>query len=232
MGSRTAIVMPTIPRRSASALATIERLLPQCDRFYVHLDGYASIPSWMPSKVRCFVHPQMRGPIVRFSVVPDEDYVLFVDDDIRHPSDYVKHSIKFLKRLGSRIAIAYHAAWWPSEALLKYRHRSRLNYWDASVENQIVTYVGSGTLALRTVDFKRIDRSAPDQFRFEDDVWISSALARAGIRCVRPKSAKDWIQQTDTGNEGLWAEAAKDGFKQRDTCIVNALSLGRWKLTL
>ena len=231
MGSRTAVVMPTIPKRETTALATIKRLLPQCDRIYVHLDGYASIPSWMPRKVRCFVHPQPRGPAVRFSVVPDEDYVLFVDDDLKHPSNYVKRTVKTLKRLGRRTAVAYHAAWWPPETLPLYRNRRCVGYWDAGEEDQIVTFVGSGTLAMRTSDFRKIDRLAPPQFRFEDDAWISGALARAGIRCVRPSSAKDWIRATSAGSDGLWTQATKDGFKQRDACIATALALGGWKLT-
>lgn len=231
MGSRVAIVMPTIPRRSASALATVELLMPQCDQLYVHLDGYSSVPPWMPAAVRSFVHPQLRGPTVRFSVIPDEKYVFFVDDDLRHPLDYVKQTIQALKRSGARTAIAYHAAWWPSEAPPQYRQRKLLNYWDAVAEDQIVTYVGSGTLAIRREDFCAVDRSAPDGFRFEDDVWISGALARAGIRCVRPKSPKDWIRSTTTGGHGLWNEAAKDGFKKRDACIAAVLAMGDWKLT-
>jgi hypothetical protein len=148
-----------------------------------------------------------------------------------HPPDYVKQSIRALKSLGPRAAIAYHAAWWPSEAPPRYRHRKLIAFWDASAEDQVVTYVGSGTLALRRADLCGIDRSVPDQFRFEDDVWISGALARAGIRCVRPKSPKDWIRSTTTGSHGLWNEAAKDGFKRRDTCIAVARAMGNWKLT-
>ena len=223
--------MPTIPRRAESAAATIKRLLPQCDQLYVHLDGYSSTPSWMPSAVRSFVHPQPRGPIVRFSVVPDEKYVLFVDDDLKHPPDYVKRAIRSLKHLGSRTAIAYHAAWWPPEALPQYRLRKVVAYWDASAEDQAVTYVGSGTLVIRRADLSAVDRVVPDQFRFEDDVWISGALARAGIRCVRPKSSKDWIRSTTTGSRGLWNEAAKENFKSRDACIAAALAMGNWKLT-
>ena len=231
MGSRTAVVMPTIPRRSEAALETIKRLLPQCDQIYVHLDGYASLPSWMPSAVRSFVHPQTRGPAVRFSVVPDEKYVLFVDDDLKHPPDYVKQAIRSLKRLGPRTAIAYHALWWPPEAPPLYSRRKLTAYWDASADDQDVTYVGSGTLALRCADLSTVDRSVPDQFRFEDDVWISAALARAGIRCVRPRSPKDWIRSTTTGSCGLWSEAASDGFKKRDACIAAALVMGKWNLT-
>lgn len=230
MSGRTAVVMPTIPRRAESALATIKRLMPQCDQLYVHLDSYPAVPAWMPSGVRCFVHPHSRGPAVRFSEIPDEKYVIFVDDDLRHPADYVKRVTRALKRLGPRVAIAYHAAWWPSEAS-QYRQRKLVPYWGESAEDQIVTYVGSGTLAVRRVDLCRVDRSVPDQFRLEDDVWISAALARAGIRCVRPKSPKDWIRPTTAGNDGLWNEASKDRFKTRDACIVAALAMGNWKLT-
>lgn len=231
MAGRVAVVMPTIPRRSEAALATIKRLMPQCDQLYVHLDGYSALPSWMPSAVRCFVHPQTRGPAVRFSVVPDEKYVLFVDDDLRHPPDYVKRVIRALKRSGPRAAIAYHAAWWPRDVSPHYRNRKTIAYWDSSAEDQTVTYVGSGTLVLRGSDLSVVDRSVPDPFRFEDDVWISAALARAGIRCVRPRSPKDWIRSTTAGSRGLWNEAASDSFKKRDTCIAEALAMGNWKLT-
>lgn len=168
---------------------------------------------------------------MRFSVVPDEKYVLFVDDDLKHPSDYVKRAIRALKRAGPRTAIAYHAAWWPPGALPQYRLRKIVAYWDASAEDQAVTYVGSGTLVIRRADLSDVDRAVPDQFRFEDDAWISGALARAGIRCVRPKSSKDWIRSTTTGSHGLWNEASKDGFKSRDACIAAALAMGNWTLT-
>lgn len=221
--------MPTIPSRQTFARSTIERLLPQCDRFYVHLDGYETIPSWMAPEVRCFIHPQQLGPGARYSVIPDEDYVLFVDDDLRHPSDYVKQSIATLKSLGPRTAIAYHGTWWPSGVTPQYRHRKTLAFWAAS-DSRVVSYVGSGTLGLRTEDLRAVDRRIPAQFQFEDDVWISAALARAEIRCVRPKTSKDWLRATDT-KQSLWTEAVKDGFKRRDTCIAAALALGKWKLT-
>jgi len=231
VAKRVAIVMPTIPRRAETAAATIAGLWPQCDQLYVHLDGYETVPSWVPATARYFVHPQTRGPCVRYSVVPDEKYVLFVDDDLRHPPDYVKQAIRALKRSGPRTAVAYHAAWWTSDAPPRYRARKVIAYRDGSDEDQRVTYVGSGTLAIRRADLCNVDRAVPDQFRFEDDVWISGALARAGIRCMRPKSSKDWIRSATTGGHGLWNAAVKDGFKRRDACIVEALALGGWKLT-
>jgi hypothetical protein len=222
--------MPTMPARQQAAKSTIDRLLPQCDRFYVHLDGFSSIPAWLPSEVRSFIYPQRSGPGIRFSELPQEDYVLFVDDDLLHPVDYVMRTVNTLKRLGPRVAIAFHASWWPPKTAPQYRHRKTIGYWDAIPHDQTVTYVGSGTLALRTADLCSVERLVPDQFRFEDDVWISAALARAGIRCVRPTTSKNWIGQTKAGDHGLWSEASKDGFKQRDACIKRALELGGWKL--
>lgn len=231
VAKRVAIVMPTIPRRAEAAAATVARLSPQCDQLYVHLDGYQSVPSWVPANARSFVHPQKRGPSVRYSVVPEEKYVLFVDDDLQHPSDYAKQAIRALKRSGRRAAVAYHAAWWAPDAPPRYRARKVTAYWDGCEEDQHVTYVGSGTLAIRRADLLDVDLAVPDVFSFEDDVWISAALARAGIRCVRGRSRKDWIRQTSTGDQGLWNEASEDGFKKRDACIALALAMGSWSLT-
>lgn len=231
MAGRVAIVMPTIPRRAETAAEAIKRLLPQCAQLYLHLDGYSSIPSWVPRKVRCFVHPEARGPAVRYSVVPDEKYVMFVDDDLLHPPDYAKQVIRALKRQGPRTAVAYHAARWADGAPPRYAQRKVIGYWEPSGDDQVVTYVGSGTLSLRRTDLADVDRAVPDLFRFEDDVWISSALARAGIRCVRPRSSASWIRATPAGNDGLWNQASSDGFQKRDACIATALAMGKWKLT-
>lgn len=224
--------MPTIPRRSASARAVIEHLLSQCDQLYVHLDGYSDVPAWMPAAVRCFIYPTTQGPRARYSVVPDETYVFFVDDDLRHSADYVAKGLEALERVGPRSAIAYYGAWWTQETATRYRDRSYISYWDYLETDQPIVYVGSGTLALRREDLLRVDREVPDAFKFEDDVWISAALARANIRCVRPATAKAWLQARKAGSHGLWNEAVKDRFVQRDACITRALALGGWKLTL
>lgn len=225
-----AVVMPTIPRRALLAKATLETLIGQCDRLYVHLDGYTQVPSWMPAAARSFVHPQQQGPFVRFSVIPDEEFALFVDDDLSHPADYVERSIEALCRLGPRHAIAYHASWWSAKAPAQYRRRSCLPFFSASPSDVAATYVGCGTLALRTADLRLVNRSAPKQFAKHDDVWISAALARAGIRCVRPRTVANWIQ-IKKSETGLYKEASKDGFRERDARLAEALALGGWKLT-
>lgn len=113
----------------------------------------------------------------------------------------------------------------------RYHQRTLLAYWNASAEDQTVTYVGSGTLALRALDLRVVDRVIPEQFSFEDDVWISGALSRAGIRCVRPRSTENWIRSTAAAHDGLFTEAAKNGFKRRDACIAAVRALGGWELT-
>lgn len=225
-----AIVMPTIPRRAVVAQETLKRLIVQCDQAYVHLDGYTAVPSWIPSAVRAFVHPQQQGPIVRYRVIPDEEFVLFVDDDLMHPPDYVEKSVEALCRLGPRHAIAYHASWWPPKSPVHYTRRSCLPFSHASSSDVVATYVGSGTLALRTCDLRLVDRAAPTRFAKHDDVWISAALSRAGIRCIRPQTAANWIRPKKT-DAGLFKEASKDGFRERDARLAEALALGGWKLT-
>lgn len=227
-----AIVMATIPHRALPAQRVLTRMLPQCDRMYVHLDGYAEAPAWILGKgVPHFVHPIKKGSTNRFSVIPEEDVTFVVDDDIEYPEDYVIHTVNTLARLGPGHAVVHHGAWWPVGKPAVYKHRQLSCYWKACAEDEVIPYVGAGTLALLTADLRRLEVNAPTQFAFQCDVWISAALARAGIRCVRPPCKDQWIKRTPAGKKGLYTMAGKDGHKQRDARIAEALALGKWKLT-
>ena len=67
----TCIIMPTVPRRSASAAEVVRRLLSQADSMIVHLNGHAGVPAWARDKrIRTIGHAAGTGPVVRLSVVP------------------------------------------------------------------------------------------------------------------------------------------------------------------
>ena len=62
------IIMPTVPRRSASAAEVVRRLLPQADAMIVHLNGHTDVPAW--ARHKRIPHAAGTGPIVRLSIVP------------------------------------------------------------------------------------------------------------------------------------------------------------------
>lgn len=227
-------IMPTIPSRASVAAKVVPRLLAQVSQLYLHLNGHEELPTWARHpKIRPLRHPAGTGPAIRFSTLPKKgQYVLFVDDDLLYPADYVVQSVTALNRLGSGTAIAYHGSAWKRGAPPTFNGgRSILPFYAGCPKDAPITYVGCGTLGLRLPDAARLDLKVPKTFEFEDDVWISSAIARAGLRVFRPSSPKGWIVATPAAYNGLYKAACKDKFEKRNRALTAALALGKWSLS-
>lgn len=227
-------IMPTIPKRASVASGVVGRLVPQVSELYVHLNGHVEPPAWTRHpKIKVFQHPTGTGPSVRYSILPPKgQFVLFVDDDLLYPPDYTAQTLAALQRLGPKTAVAYHGSAWRKGAPATFRGaRSVLPFYGASKKDALITYVGSGTLGLRHADAAALDLKIPKSFEFEDDVWISSAIARAGLKAFRPKSEAGWIRATFAAYDGLYKQACADRFIKRDRALNAALALGTWSLS-
>lgn len=231
----TCIIMPTVPRRAASAADVVRRLLPQTDSMIIHLNGHAGVPAWARDKrIRAIVHPAGTGPLIRLSVVPTSDHVLLIDDDLAYPPDYVKKSVATLTRLGPQHAICYHAARWPKGTKPVFSIRQIVMY-SAGIEKDLpVTYMGSGTAGFHRTTFAAIDRNAPKLFEYEDDVWVSSACARKSVKMVRASSPANWISPLPAAYDAgaLYRGASSNAFVNRNKAMQAALALGGWSLSL
>ena len=231
----TCIIMPTVPRRSASAAEVVRRLLPHAGAMIVHLNGHTDVPAWARDKrIRTIPHAASTGPIVRLSVVPDADHVLFVDDDLAYPPDYVTRSVAALTRLGPGSTACYHAAYWPKGAKPAFAQRRIVMYSEQVAKDLRVPLMGSGTACFHRRDLLRIDRTAPKLFEYHDDVWTSASCARKGLRMIRVPSAKNWIAPLpaayDTG--ALYQTAARNAYVDRDAAMVAAHKMGGWNISL
>jgi len=227
------VVMPTIPGRSKTAAAVVRTMLAQgVDKIHVHLNGHGAVPAWARHpRVRAFLHAKGTGPIVRFSDLPDCEHVLSVDDDIAYPPDYVRRTVAQLQKHGPRTALSYHASWWAADAAPEYQARQSVTYDQGLGEPKRVPYGGSGVAAFHTRDLSFLDAGdAPPGFAMEDDVWISAALARTGVKLVRPPSSAGWIKATGAGAKGLYTKATANGFRRRNAAIAAALGLGVWRI--
>jgi hypothetical protein len=229
MTVRTVVKMVTIPSRAHTAAAAIAVLLPQADRLEILLNGYVDVPPWARSaKIASSLRPLGTGPASRFrGALPDSRYVLFVDDDFVYPKDYVDRSTATLERLGPGTAITYHGAYWPPGAS-RYAARCLFAYNRQIDRDERVTYVGTGLSAFHVGDLQRVDREIPRAFEFDEDLWMSAALARAGVAAVRPPTRAGWIQPTSAAEQGLYTR--RDVALKRDGAIAAALKLGKWRL--
>ena len=229
--TRVAAVMPTIPTREPTAAAVVETLTSQGASVLVHLNGHDVVPSWARApSVSSVRHPRGTGPSIRLETIPEADVILFVDDDMRYPADYVAASVAALRRLGAGTAIAYHGSFWPRGSHGRFTERRLITYAAASPRDRPVAMMGTGTTAFHRADLMRVDRNVPPAFVRDDDVWLSAACARARIRMIRPKTGAGWINHTPAAHDGLFRKAIVDGFVKRDAVIAAARKLGTWRL--
>ena len=222
---KTLAIMPTIPGRMTT-LGVINGLLQNGVDLRVYLNGFSEVPSGWPQEtsIDYRVWPQMRGPSVRYSEVAEGyDFVCLVDDDLAYPPDYVASTLGYLKTLGPKVAITWHGSFWPDggdtfgKRQLIHCGRKTPLYWH-------VPYTGSGVLSVHAEVFNAIAGPVPSVYEFEDDVWVSSRLAKRGVKIYRPPSGADWIKvarpvPTDT----LWDRAFADEFVARNEAIQLAL---------
>lgn len=229
------IIMPTVPRRAASAAEVVKRLLPQTGSMIIHLNGHNDVPTWARDKrIRVIPHAAGTGPIVRLSVVPEADHVLFVDDDLAYPADYVARSRKALARLEPGTAVCYHAAYWPKGSTNAFAQRRIVMYSDGVGKDLRVPLMGSGTACFHRADLLRIERNPPKLFEYDDDVWTSAACARKGIHLVRVPSPAHWISPLPAAYDtnALYRSAARNAYVNRDASMTAALKMGGWNLHL
>jgi len=94
---KVSILMASFPYRKKWMLQCIERLLPQCDNFYLWLNEYKEIPEELKKFDQGKLHVTLGEKNLRengrylFLNKPElqEDYCFICDDDIDYPMDYV-----------------------------------------------------------------------------------------------------------------------------------------------
>ena len=201
----------------------------------VHLNGHDDVPAWARDKrIRTISNPAGTGPIVRLSVVPDADHVLFVDDDLAYPPDYAARSVAALARLGPGIVACYHAVYWPKGAPPMWAQRQLIMY-SSQVEKDVrVPMMGVGTACFHRNDLLRIDRIAPKLFEYANDIWASADCARKGLRLVRVPTSENWITALPAAYDAdaLYRVAARDAHKNRNMAMATAHKMGSWDIGL
>lgn len=227
------IIMPTVPRRSASAAEVVRQLLPQAGTMIVHLNGHDTVPVWARDKrIRTISHPLGTGPTVRLSVVPDADHVLFVDDDLAYPPDYVARSVAALTRLGEGNVACYLAYDWPKGSRPVWQLRRRIMFSEQIEKDVRMAVMGVGTACFHRSDLRRIDRFAPSLFEYSNDIWTSAACAREAVRIFRVPTSENWITTlpASADADALYRVAMKDRHQKRNDAMAAAYAMGDWDL--
>jgi hypothetical protein len=230
---RIAAVMPTLPRRQRTAEGVARGLLAQgIDELVVHLQGHNKPPSWTEDPRITVIHnPSGTGPISRWRQIPEADYILSVDDDLIYPSDYVSSMVRHLRRLGPGSVVSMHCSHWP-QGKSQLNERKILDFSMDTSSYVAKTYMGCGVAGFHGEDLQRVDRVPKTKtFDLLDDVWMSAAIARAGLRLYRPPSTLHWVRSTPEQTDGIFAKEKAERFFSRKKAIAEAMTLGPWPLS-
>lgn len=112
------VAMATFPPRRQGMVEVVNALLPQCDRFYLYLNGYTSVPEELPKsdKLVCVCagpgseYPDIGSHGKFHWIGMDEGYYLTVDDDIYYPSDYVAYLCACVDKYERKAVVGLHGA--------------------------------------------------------------------------------------------------------------------------
>ena len=114
---KVSIFMASFPYRKKWMLQCIERLMPQCDNFYLWLNEYKEIPEELNKFDQKKLHVTLADKNMkengRYVLMEEmkqshEDYCFICDDDISYPKNYVQNALECFGRKGDNVVIAYY----------------------------------------------------------------------------------------------------------------------------
>lgn len=112
--------MATFPPRREGMVQAVRTLLPQCDRFYLYMNGYTEIPEELPVSDKLHVilagpgsdYPDRGSQGKLYWAGLDDGYYMTVDDDIIYPADYTLRMAHGVERYGRNAIITVHGTTW------------------------------------------------------------------------------------------------------------------------
>ena len=205
--------LATFPPRRASLAGVVAQILPQVDRLNIVFNQYETVPEQYRSNpvIHAVIPHEDTKDVGKFYV--DEsaaDYVLFLDDDIDYPHDYVALTVARFSALPIDRAVGgYHCSryyrpqlfWTPKELrawtvfhihprkVARYRHVTGFKHKVA--RPMVVDQVGTGVAIMRGRDTPPYDYMRSSQ-KFVD-VRLARWCFEQGIVPVALPSEADWL---------------------------------------
>lgn len=106
--------MATFPPRAGSLKEVVERILPQVDQLNVVFNEYLRVPEkYKDVQGLCSIipHEDTRDVGKFYPEISESGYILFVDDDVDYPEDYVTETIRRFEALPEvRFLGGYHTS--------------------------------------------------------------------------------------------------------------------------
>lgn len=191
------ILMASFPYRKKWMLQCIERLMPQCDNFYLWLNEYKEIPEELKKYDQNKLHITLGDVNLKengryiFLNKPElqEDYCFICDDDIVWPEDYVKRTLECFKRHGDNIVIAYFI----NGGLSDFHAKDQVQTGYSVIQSIAHYRFGAGTCAfvpgLTKFKFTYDELVA----HYDIELFFAKQCMNDGIKLYSPERRANWI---------------------------------------
>lgn len=114
------ICMATLPDREPSFARALGSLREQADAFHIYLNGHQRVPSFLRgdkgSDCDIWRSKQNDGAVMKFWWANQlSGYLLYCDDDIIYPPNYVERVVEGIERYGRRAVVGFHGSVFPDD---------------------------------------------------------------------------------------------------------------------
>jgi hypothetical protein len=154
----------SVPERENMLQRTVESLIYQADRIYIHLNNYKTIPEFLNHpKITVFTSQDLcnidLGDSGKLSVFISlnrkacplpKGYYFSCDDDIIYPGDYVYNMINFIENNNRKAVIGLHGVILNNKVKNYYKDRKVISCLKNSTENTFCHILGTGAMAFHT----------------------------------------------------------------------------------
>lgn len=211
--------LASIPSRADDLAQVLARIVPQVERLYLFLHGYAEIPAAARhARIVPILAPldtpyrasgkfcgllQQTGPCLYFCF----------DDDILYPDDYVARMTAGIVRYGGKALIGIHGTDYPGTGTRYARDRKTFHFRRRLRFDRVVDELGSGTLAFASSLLDFDPRRWP--YGDMDDLMVAIEAERRGIpRIVIRRRKHSLIPIREAQPDSLWTRTLADDSRQ------------------
>lgn len=213
MSDPVIIAMATFPPRKEGMLTVVNALLPQCDKFYLYLNGYTIRPPELPDDERLNIilagpgceHPDV-GSHGKFYWLGNEDgYYLSVDDDIFYPPNYATYMVEGIDKYQRRAIVGLHGGLYrvrpggplPPKGFAK-DHRTLYAYDKTVSHDTAVHILGAGVMGVYPKALGLTSAVCTEPIHSGDDEDIAIWAQKNKVPLIRLQGYKNWVTPNPT----------------------------------
>ena len=226
--------LASIPRRRDALQEVVDRLLPQVSAVKVYLNGYEEVPNFLIGREKVEVARSQdygdNGDAGKFwwSDKLPAGYVVICDDDVRYPSDFVRHMIGRVEQYGRRAIVGVHGVTLRFPCRAYYTDRDVLHYRKGLAADTQVHIIATNSCAYHS----SVIEVCPEDFKLPNmaDIWLAILAQQQGIPMFAVARSEGWLDDIpETARGSIYVISHKTAPEKCPmTTAIN--DLGRWTL--